>query len=863
MAAAVLVLLCMIFFHACDRSTADTLSNIPLKSSCAGNYSTENNTFQANLNNLFSSLNARAPVSNFYNDSSGGGADRAYGLYMCEGDLSSDDCRSCVETATTGVLESCPSNRQGIIWYDYCQVRFADYDFFGVADARGGFSRTNTYSTVFNPSLPLGVLSRLVEDAPSQPLKFAANASVTAGVYAMAQCTDDLSRSDCRGCLETILQNIRDCCSTAEGYRYLSPSCWVRYEATPFLWNVNSTFTSIIVPRCTDDSFPVNSSRAWETNLGNLLSSLASNSSQRSGFSTNTVGVGSARLYGLALCRGDLANSTGDCQTCLANASSSMIQMCPQKTQGIIWYEKCEVRYSNESFFGVVDGVGRTFCGLKDTSQTIDAASLSLMSRLVEEAPDQNLLFAAGSVQNVSGVASSYGLVQCTRDLSSEDCRSCLRGGMANASSACQEKRGWRFLSGSCNLRYEDFAFFDTSVALPMPNFDGSSGKLSKTLVAVIIVAVLGAVLLGFLIFLLWQRKRRTHHVHGRTIAYLDDLETLGDTELRLVDLGTVKEATDDFADSNKIGGGGFGTVYKGVLRGGEEIAIKRLSTRSNQGPEEFKNEVILIAKLQHRNLVRILGCCLEGEEKMIIYEYMPNGSLDAFIFDERNRSCLGWKSRFSIIVGIARGLLYLHEDSQLKIIHRDLKPSNVLLDSEMNPKISDFGMAKIIRRNENEAISGRVVGTYGYLAPEYALNGKFSVKSDVFSFGVLLLEIVSGQKNGSSHFVEHGLTLLQNTWQLWAEGEGLQLVDPLIAQSCPANEALWCIRIGLLCVQESPESRPTMSSVALMLMSNHMELPEPSRPPSFAREVVDAVRSPSSNTGSVNTISITDIVPR
>lgn len=246
MAPAVLVLLSVILFDACDRGTADTLSNTPLRSSCAGNYSTgNNNTFQANLNTLFSSLNARSPISNFYNTTAGDGADRAYGLYMCEGDLSSDDCRSCVEAATAGVLQSCPSNRQGIIWYDYCQMRFSDNDFFGVKDVRG-FPMSNPDATVYNPSLPLGVLSRLVEDAPSRrPLKFATNASVTDGVYALAQCTDDLSSGDCRECLETILQNIRDCCSSAQGYRYLAPACWVRYEATPFLGNVNSTFTSM------------------------------------------------------------------------------------------------------------------------------------------------------------------------------------------------------------------------------------------------------------------------------------------------------------------------------------------------------------------------------------------------------------------------------------------------------------------------------------------------------------------------------------------------------------------------------------------------------------------------------------------
>ncbi|KAF6153895.1 hypothetical protein GIB67_023672 [Kingdonia uniflora] len=306
--------------------------------------------------------------------------------------------------------------------------------------------------------------------------------------------------------------------------------------------------------------------------------------------------------------------------------------------------------------------------------------------------------------------------------------------------------------------------------------------------------------------------------------------------ELFLFDLDTISASTKNFSDENKLGEGGFGPVYKGILREGHEIAVKRLSKKSAQGNDEFRNEVILISKLQHRNLVKLQGCCIEGEEKMLVYEYMTNKSLDFFIFDNTRSKNHNWQKRFNIILGIARGLLYLHQDSRLRIIHRDLKASNVLLDSNMEPKISDFGLARMFGGDQIEGSTARVMGTYGYMSPEYAIHGHFSVKSDVFSFGVLVLEVVCGMKNKGFCDPDHQLNLIGHAWALWSEGKAIDLIDGTIDQdSYNMPEVLRCIHVGLLCVQQRTEDRPIMSSVVLMMSSDNVILPNPQRPGFYA----------------------------
>lgn len=381
----------------------------------------------------------------------------------------------------------------------------------------------------------------------------------------------------------------------------------------------------------------------------------------------------------------------------------------------------------------------------------------------------------------------------------------------------------------------------------------------------VIPVSCGGLLLIGLCLILNISKKRRKKRKSREEVG-MQKPEQDGtkqnentDLELPLYEFDTIITATSHFSIENKLGQGGFGPVYKGLLEDGKEIAVKRLSKSSRQGLREFKNEVLCIAKLQHRNLVKLLGCCIQEEERMLIYEYMPNKSLDSFIFDQKRRTLLDWQKRFQIINGIARGLLYLHQDSRLRIIHRDLKASNILLDHEMNPKISDFGMARSFGGDECEGNTNRVVGTYGYMPPEYAIDGLFSVKSDVFSFGVLVLEIVSGTRNRKFSHPDHKLNLLGHAWRLSKEMKSCELIDPSIAESCVESEVLRSIHVALLCVQQSPDDRPNMSTVVLLLSSD-IALPPPKEPGFFnERDVSDMdYSSNKQDLSSSNAITVT-----
>ncbi|OIW11600.1 hypothetical protein TanjilG_15294 [Lupinus angustifolius] len=347
------------------------------------------------------------------------------------------------------------------------------------------------------------------------------------------------------------------------------------------------------------------------------------------------------------------------------------------------------------------------------------------------------------------------------------------------------------------------------------PNFEIRSGGLSTGE----IVAILGAtcVFIILVLFILLKKgyictKDQIDKVLQLHFAELHDLKT------GYFSLKQIKIATNNFDPENKIGEGGFGPVYKGIFLDGTVVAVKQLSSRSRQGNREFVNEIGMISALQHPNLVKLYGCCIEGNELLLVYEYLENNSLARALFGkEEHWLHLEWSARMKICVGIARGLAYLHEESRLKIVHRDIKATNVLLDRNLNAKISDFGLAKL-DEDENTHISTRIAGTIGYMAPEYAMRGYLTDKADVYSFGVVALEIVSGRSNTNYRSKEEFVYLLDWAYFLEEQGNLLELVDPDLGTEYSEEEAMRMIQMALICTNPSPTLRPLMSSVVSML---------------------------------------------
>ncbi|RDX76114.1 Cysteine-rich receptor-like protein kinase 26, partial [Mucuna pruriens] len=403
-----------------------------------------------------------------------------------------------------------------------------------------------------------------------------------------------------------------------------------------------------------------------------------------------------------------------ECLKCLNDSRVAVTQSCPNQKEVILWSGACTLRYSNRSIFGVLNTQPTLeliyTLNVTGSVDQFSEALQKLMTNLTNIAVsgDSRRKYATGSTP-APQFQTIYGYTQCSPDLSSQDCAQCLSEAISLIPHCCSGKAGGNVLKPSCRIRFDPYVFYGPTLKLdtnappttPPPSrstTNTSSQEKSNTSRTIIAVAVsVASVVLVLSLFSIYLTVRKPRKNIEKSLQFNFD---------------TIRVATNEFADSNKLGQGGFGAVYRGLLSNGQEIAVKRLSRDSGQGDMEFKNEVLLVAKLQHRNLVRLLGFCLEATERLLVYEFVPNKSLDYFIFDPIKKTQLNWQRRYKIIGGIARGILYLHEDSRLRIIHRDLKASNILLDENMQAKISDFGMARLVQVDQTQENTNKIVGT-------------------------------------------------------------------------------------------------------------------------------------------------------
>ncbi|KAH6837638.1 hypothetical protein C2S53_014186 [Perilla frutescens var. hirtella] len=426
--------------------------------------------------------------------------------------------------------------------------------------------------------------------------------------------------------------------------------------------------------------------------------------------------------------------------------------------------------------------------------------------------PRMNPYFAATkrSVANSNNLT-IYGVAQCAQTISQTGCQDCLTVAFRNIQGCLPDADG-RAVDAACFLRYSDTPFFSDNQTTNITPFLGAGGNSSKNKAIIGGVVGGGALVLVLVALFLWNKFTRKSKPAQRG-------NILGATELQgpnIYSYKDLKAATSDFSEENKLGEGGFGDVYKATLKNRNVVAVKKLNISYSRAKADFETEVRLISNVHHRNLVRLLGCCSKGSELLLVYEYMANGSLDRFLYGS-----LTWKQRFDIIFGTARGLAYLHEQYHVTIIHRDVKPSNILLDNDFGAKIADFGLARLLPENQSH-VSTKFAGTFGYTAPEYAINGHLSEKVDIYSFGVVILEIISGRRCSDMNYSSDSEYLLKEAWKLYESGMHEKLADETLdSKEYKAQELKKMVEIGLVCTQSPATSRPTMSEILAMLLSD------------------------------------------
>ncbi|KAF8040783.1 hypothetical protein BT93_B2879 [Corymbia citriodora subsp. variegata] len=571
---------------------------------------------------------------------------------------------------------------------------------------------------------------------------------------------------------------------------------------------------------CTNRTAPLPDRRAFVANFVAAMDAVTPQiNAQR--FASILGGTDNNSVYAFAECMKDLDQT--DCNLCVAQAKTQILRCFPFQLGtrgGRLFDDGCYLRYDDYNFSNEsLSHQDTTACGKEDFggNETMFRSNVVELGRNLSLQAPSSGGFSVGSV--IRGNVSVYGLAQCWQFVNRSECQNCLNDTAVRIGS-CPPKDEGRGLNAGCFFMYSTERFFYNRTE-PFRRHEGQQRLIilataSSALALLLIVAVA-----AFLIRMKLVRKTREKRQLGLLVDVVNKSRLNFSYEL-------LEKATNYFHQSSKLGQGGSGSVYKGILPDGKPVAIKRLVFNTTQWVEHFFNEVNLISDIEHKNLVKLLGCSITGPESLLVYEYVPNLSLHDHLFAKKNVSPLSWKMRCKIILGTAEGLAYLHEESSLRIIHRDIKLTNVLLDEDFMPKIADFGLARLIPEDATH-ISTAVAGTLGYMAPEYVVRGKLTEKADVYSYGVLMMEVLCGKKNYT--FSRSSFSMLQMVWNLYGSDRLWEAIDPILEGQFQEQEASRLLQIGLLCVQASAELRPSMSVVVKML-NKTSEIAMPTQPP-------------------------------
>ncbi|XP_030956152.1 putative cysteine-rich receptor-like protein kinase 43 [Quercus lobata] len=545
---------------------------------------------------------------------------------------------------------------------------------------------------------------------------------------------------------------------------------------------------------------------------------------KRNKFSFEEVGEGPNRLHVFAQCMADLSGD--ECEECF-NRVKTLFASCFPSIGGRVYADGCFIRVENYSFYEETVGPDalKRCSNSFDRSQIFKDTAKDLVYKIAKQAPDSRGF--AVERQKLPAGSSVYAMANCWKTMDHNMCSSCLVNA-AMVSLSCLPSTDSRVMNAGCFIRYSDYDFTngpdsDAAVDTIFSYVSYALGAIASCALVIVIGFCAGRTV--------YRRKNHKRRVKGKEPFLSDSNRSL---QILQFQFSTLEKATDSFDQAHKLGHGGNGEVFKGTLADGREIAIKRLYIRGRANTNEVYNEMDIISRAQHKNLVRFLGCCFTNTDSFLVYEFLANRSLDSILFDPEKKTELDWNRRLGIIIGTAEGLEYLHKGCQFRIIHRDIKASNILLDLKHKPKIADFGLARFYSCDKS-LISTAIVGTLGYMAPEYLAQGRLTEKVDVYSFGVLVLEIVSGVKNSEFHPTETFETLVINAWKHFQSNTVFEIIDESIMME-DVGEITRVVQVGLLCTQESPSLRPSMTTVIQMLKEKDFHLPVPSKPP-FADE--------------------------